>query len=83
MKKNNIKIQLSAMNSALLEFAENKSKKEGLSQKETSAIKQRVLNAEPYINMEVYRSNKLYKTMANRSEALAREIDELKPTEEE
>ena len=83
MKRNNIKTQLDAMNSAIFEFSENEAKKKNLNTKETNAVKQRVLFAEPYNNMEVYRSNKLYKTMVNRAETVSREINQMKTEDEE
>ena len=83
MKKNNIKMQLEVMNEAIMEFAETQAKKQELSPKEVNSIKQRVMYGEPYNNMEVYRSNKLYKTMADRAEVVLGEIDQMKADDEE
>ena len=82
MKRNNIKMQLKAMNGAILKFTAKQSKDAGLTSKEANGIKQRVLFAEPYNNMEVYRSNKLYKTMVGRAETVVNEISQIKTEEE-
>jgi len=83
MKKTNIKMQLTSMNNAIVEFSEKKAKKEGLKQKDVNTIRQNVLYSQPYNNMEVYRTNKIYKTLKNRAEAITNDIEELKSSDEE
>lgn len=83
MKKNDIKIQLGAMNEAIAEFVEKQAIKQELSPKEVNAIKQRAMYGESYNNMEVYRSNKLYKTMVDRADVLLGEIKQVKTEDEE
>lgn len=83
MKKNNIKMQLTSMNNAIVELSEKKAKKEGLKQKDVNTIRQNVLYSQPYNNMEVYRTNKIYKTLKNRAEAITNDIEELKSSDEE
>ena len=83
MKKSNIKMQLGAMNEAITEFAGKQAKKQDLSPKDINVVKQRVMYGEPYNNMEVIRSNKLYKTMIDRAEVVIKDIEQIKNEEEE
>ena len=76
-------MQLGAMNDAITEFAGKQAKNRDLSQKDVNAVKQKVMYAEPYNNMEVIRSNKLYKTMIDRTEAVLKDIERIKSEEEE
>lgn len=66
------KMQLKAMNKALEDFTEKAVV--GLSLSDANTIKQSVVYNEPYNNIEVYKSNQLYKTMVDVSNSITQNI---------
>ena len=82
MRKNNIKMQLSSMNKAIIKYADQESKSQELKASDANSIRQNVLYSQPYNNMEVYRSNKIYKTLKLRSQSIKNDINNIKNSEE-
>lgn len=66
------KMQLKAMNKALEDFTEKAVV--GLNLSDANTIKQSVVYNEPYNNIEVYKSNQLYKTMVDVSNSITQNI---------
>ena len=73
------RLQLKAMNSALEKFADAEIKNQKLSMEDTNTVKQKVLYNQPYNNIEVYKSNKIYSTFVDISNDISKEIEALKP----
>lgn len=66
------KMQLKAMNKALEDFTEKAVF--GLNLSDANTIKQSVVYNEPYNNIEVYKSNQLYKIMVDVSNSITQKI---------
>lgn len=70
------KMQLKAMNEALENFTEEVAV--GLNIADANSIKQSVVYNEPYNNIEVYKSNQLYKTMVEESNSIIKNVKDKK-----
>ena len=72
------RLQLKAMNSALAKFTDAETKTQQLSIEDSNTIKQKVLYNQPYNNIEVHKSNKIYSTFVDISNDISKEIESLK-----
>lgn len=75
------KLQLKAMNTALINFAVEETKKNSLSPADTNTIKQNVLYNQPYNNIEVFKSNKIYSTFVDISSNITKSVEDIKTKE--
>lgn len=73
------KMQLKAMNKALENFAGEVVI--GLDVSDANSIKQSVVYNEPYNNIEVYKSNQIYKTMVDVSNTIMENVKDKKEAE--
>lgn len=80
--KKSVKPQLKAMNSAILTFTDEEIKKEKLSYSQSNTVKQNVSFNEPYNNIKVLKSGKIYETMNTLSNDAVKTILEVKQKEE-
>ena len=71
------KIQLKAMNAALINHATTESKRVGLSSKDIVTVKQNAYYNQPYNNIEVLKSNKIYSTTIDLSKNISKSIDDI------
>lgn len=76
MKKSR-KLQIKAMNVALSNYAEAKSIKAGLKMGGRNKVQNNLKYQEPYTDMEVYKSNMIYKTMNTAGVNINSDIDKI------
>ena len=76
------KLQLKAMNVALENYSEQSAKDAGLSKLERGRVLNVVKYQEPYTNIEVYKTNQIYKTMKTAGEKTQKNIQERLKEEE-
>ena len=75
------RLQLKAMNSALVKFTDEETKNQKLSMEDSNTVRQKVLYNQPYNNIEVFKSNKIYSTFVDISNDISKEIDSFKTKE--
>lgn len=62
MKKGNAKLPLKAMSIAMNNFTEKRCREQGLSNSQTNKILTSVKYEEPYMNLEVFKTGKIYES---------------------
>ena len=70
--------QLKAMNTALYNFSLKTIEQANLATKDANTIKQTVLYNQPYNNVEVVKSNRLYKTCIDLAENIVENVVDIK-----